>query len=354
MTLRNRATLFSSAFLALSLSATGCTPGEMDDDLTEAEVIGLQLEEDYGGLEETDEAPFFSDQALFDEAGISDMTEVPVTDALETDTAVTDMIGAPDAALYHTTFVWGQIPADLNNDTAYNWSGEIRVNRGAILVRSALRFDGVTDHLIPRDAARPDVVVFDSATRPHRDGLRLLIIDPNPAALEPLIVTYAPNNGAVFEAPMAALLEGPQARVMDDFGNRIVAVAVREPVDTCDYGFLGGRWHKVADGRGRILGRVVNSDGEIVGHMRGIYGRRDNGERVFFAKFINRAGEFRGILHGNYAEGNFMGRWRTRDGDIGGLRGEYIESAPGPRHAGHYLGRWAETRCNIDSITDRP
>ena len=98
---------------------------------------------------------------------------------------------------------------------------------------------------------------------------------------------------------------------------------------------------------------MVNAEGEIVGHMRGIYGRRANGERVFFAKYINRAGEFRGILHGTYADGHFIGRWRTRDGDVGGLRGEYVENLPGPRVGGHYMGRWAETRCNLPMVTDR-
>ena len=353
MTLRSQASLFSSALLALTVGATGCN-GMDSGELTEAEVIAQQLELDDGGLDESDELPMFDQAALYDEAEISDMSEVPYNDQLETDAAITDLIASPDATLYHVTLVWGQMPADLQNDTPYDWSGEIAVNRGGIIIRSALRFDGRTDHLRPRDASRPNVVAFDSETLPHRDGLRLLVVDPTPDAVEPLVLSYIQNaTGERFEAAMTDLVVRPQSRLMDDRGNRIVAVAMRQPDVACEYGFLGGRWHKVAEDRGRILGRVVTADGEIAGHMRGIYGRRDNGDRVFFAKYINRAGEFRGILHGTYAAGLFLGRWRTRDGDVGGLRGEYIETAPDARIGGHFMGRWAETRCNLENVTDR-
>ena len=127
----------------------------------------------------------------------------------------------------------------------------------------------------------------------------------------------------------------------------MVAAAMARPLDLCERGFLRGRWQQVEEGRGRFIGRVLSDDGDSVGHVRGIYGRRESGEQVFFGKFINLQGEFRGIFKGEYGEGRFRGRWLHRSGDHGVLGGAYREgdAADG---AGHFVGRWAETRCNLD------
>jgi ketosteroid isomerase-like protein len=74
---------------------------------------------------------------------------------------------------------------------------------------------------------------------------------------------------------------------------------------------------------GRYAGLVLDSDGEPVGHIRGIYGNRRNGQPVFFGKFINRDGGFRGIVRGTYDERHFDGRWLDRAGDHGVMAGVY-------------------------------
>ena len=61
----------------------------------------------------------------------------------------------------------------------------------------------------------------------------------------------------------------------------------------------------------------MDDEGEPSGHIRGIYGRRENGEQVFFGKFINREGEFKGIFRGEYGDGHFGGRWIHRAGERG-------------------------------------
>jgi hypothetical protein len=81
--------------------------------------------------------------------------------------------------------------------------------------------------------------------------------------------------------------------------------------------------------------------------MRGIYGVRSTGERVFFGKYINLEGKFRGIYAGRYGDGHFAGRWLHRSGDKGALGGLYRETIPGPEVGGHFLGRWAETTCDV-------
>jgi hypothetical protein len=154
-------------------------------------------------------------------------------------------------------------------------------------------------------------------------------------------------TGYSFTVPVAALLDGPVGEQVDASGNRIAATAMARPVDVCENGFIRGRWHKVAEGRGMLIGRVASSDGELKGHMKGLYGVKANGEKVFFGKYINTDGEFRGIFAGHYADGQFRGRWLTAAGERGALGGEYRETIPGPEVGGHFMGRWAELSCNL-------
>jgi hypothetical protein len=328
---------------ALAISVAGC--GAVEDDLqAEIDDIANALEEENGGLDMADEAPLFGDEDLFDRAEEID-TDVVYDDPTERDAEVAVMLERPDAVLYRTTILWGQFPGNPAVPTPRSWTGRFETNRGAILVRRIIRFEEATDHVLPR--TDPRRVDFTSATRPHHDGLSLVLVDPEPGAEEPFVLRYLTPEGEVFMAPVPILVDGPTSEVVDDLGNRIVALALPRPVDGCEHGFLAGRWHKVAEHRGRLVGRVMDADGVRIGHMRGIYGRRRSGEAVFFGKFIDRDGRFRGIFRGRYGEGHFEGRWLTRTGEAGALGGEYRETLPGPEVGGHFLGRWAEHRCDV-------
>jgi hypothetical protein len=125
----------------------------------------------------------------------------------------------------------------------------------------------------------------------------------------------------------------------------MVAIAVARAVDACQHGFMMGRWHRVEEGRGRFVGRVVSADGDLRGHVRGIYGVRESGEQVFFGKYIDRDGRAQGIFAGQYDGGTFTGRWRDRSGDRGTLAGRYRESIPGAETGGHFIARWSERTC---------
>jgi hypothetical protein len=220
------------------------------------------------------------------------------------------------------------------------------VSRGVLLIRRIVAFEDRTDAVERR--TDPRSIDFSSVTRSHVDGLRLTIVDPEPASAEPLVLTYEPADGTAWSRTIDALVEGPQSLELDEFGNRLVAVAMPEPADVCANGFLRGRWHRVRDGRGRLYGHVSDGEGEPVGHMRGIYGRRRNGEQVFFGKFIDRDGRFRGLLRGTYGDGHFRGRWLDRgEPDRGRLAGEYRENRSIRGIGGHFLGRWAETACDM-------
>ncbi len=348
-------------FLAAALLlAWGC--GETST-TAEGGAIADALEQENGGLTMEDEAPAFGDPDAF-----RDVPEYePVDDELADDPAIDEMRERPDAVQVNLIVEWGQIPGNPDNETPRNWSGVFHVNRGAMVVRRVIKFEERTDELL----SRPDRqhVPFTSVTLPHHDGLILTIIDPEPESDEPLVFSYAspfPRSDdpdaptdenattdrptepqTIVRVPVRDLVDGRVELLVDDAGNRMVAAAMARPLDICERGFLRGRWQKVEEGRGRFVGRVMNDDGEPVGHIRGIYGQRESGEQVFFGKFINREGEFRGIFKGEHGDGSFRGRWVHRAGEHGVLGGAYREGDAGSE-AGHFVGRWAETSCNLD------
>ena len=327
---------------ALALAA--CT-GTTDDDGTaaEADEIASAVELENGGLDMNDEAPQFGVPEEFAEAAIE--ADSAVDDAMAADPATVDALAAPGAAVYNTAVVWGQMPPDFRNRNGHEWDGTISINRGAMLVRRRLGFEHATDAVAPRSDRLS--VSFRSMTLPHLDGLLLTIADPDPASADPLTVTYTSTSGIVFSATMAELVDGPQSLAVDG-DNRILATAMREPADPCNHGTLRGRWHRVEDGRGRLIGVVSDAEGEPVGHVRGVYGRRRSGEQVFFGKYINRDGRFQGIFGGHYRDGNFAGRWIVRNTlEHGQLAGMYRETIDGPETGGLFIGRWAETSCNL-------
>jgi hypothetical protein len=119
-------------------------------------------------------------------------------------------------------------------------------------------------------------------------------------------------------------------------------------------GFLRGRWGWApADSVGRFHGTWVSADGgSLVGTMRGHYGLNAQNERVFFGKYIDSTGHFRGFLRGTWEAttegsagtpefreaGTFSGRWiDEHDRDLGDLRGSWQRRGP---HVGVLTGRW--------------
>ena len=327
---------------SMLLAAACATPAD------EADEIAAALEEENGGLDMEDEAPGFG---LPDDFAAADLDDGAVyTDAYAEDTDTIAMLDAPGAVAADVTIVWGQLPPDLApEDYVRDWSGTLRLNRGGLIVRRTIRFEDATDRVRPRtDRAE---VGFDSVTRPHNDGLMLTVVDPDPGA-GPLVLTYERPDGASYDLLLADLLEGPQVRDVGDAGDRIVAVALRRDRDACDHGFGRGRWHALRDHLGRLLGRIFDAAGEPIGHIRGVWGERPDGEQVFFGKYIDDEGRFRGIFGGHYRDGEMVGRWLTRFGEHGRLHGLYRESVPGPRVGGGFVLRWAETSCAADFPVD--
>jgi hypothetical protein len=331
---------FLSTCLLLALPLAACA----QDDFHDEDAIGESVNLVNGGLDMEDEAPMFGEAALFESAELAE--ESDVSDALADDPELVAMGQLPGALRIHTAIQWGQLPVNPAAETVVDWSGTISVNRGAIIVRRVIAFEpALGDSIAPR--VDPRSVSFTSTTLPANDGLRLTIIDPTPQAEEPLTLDYSDDTGSVYSVAVHDLIGAPQSFDIGVEGNRIVAVAMPQLDGDCQYGFLRGRWHRVAPNRGRLLGRVRAADGELLGHMRGIYGQRANGNRVFFGKYIGNDGLFRGIFAGRYQDGHFRGLWMNQGGEVGALGGHYRETIPGPEVGGHFLGRWAESSCNV-------
>jgi hypothetical protein len=341
--MRTRPRAFLSTALLLAASGAACTqPAD------EADEIAAALEQENGGLDMDDEAPAFGLDDDFVAADVDD--SVAYADALAEDTETVAMIDAPGAVAADLAILWGQLPPDLApEDYVRDWSGRLSINRGGLIVRRTVRFEPETDRVLPRTDRTE--VRFTSVTRPHNDGLLLTVVDPDPSA-GPLVLTYERDDGASHELVLADLLEGPLVRDVGDDGDRIVAVALRRDRDPCDHGFGRGRWHALRDHLGRMIGRIFDAAGEPIGHIRGAWGRRESGEQVFFGKYIDAEGRFRGIFGGHYRDGEMVGRWLTRGGEHGRLHGMYRESAPGPRVGGGFVLRWAETSCAADLPVD--
>lgn len=327
---------------AAALALAACTAATPEDE--EADEIASAIEEDSGGLDMNDSEPLFGEPEMFADAAIE--PDTAVADPMASDPETASTLAAPDAALYQAIVLWGQMPPDFHNQDGHEWDGTISINRGAMLVRRTIGFEDATDALEPRTDRRS--VSFLSMTLPLVDGLVLTIADPQPSSADPLVVTYTAASGAVFSATIADLVSGVQSMAVDESGNRIAAAAMPRAIDPCAHGTLRGRWHRVEEGRGRLIGVVSSADGETVGHMLGVYGRRASGEQVFFGKYIASDGTFRGLFAGGYRDGRFLGKWIVRDDpDHGVLAGEYRETIDGPETGGLFVGRWAETSCNL-------
>jgi hypothetical protein len=325
----------ASFFAVAALACTSDGPPTEDE-------IASALELENGGLDTTDEAPMFGDEATFRDASLeADRTG---TDPSVTDPEVIALRERPGVEGRRVLILWGQLPPDRMAEPRV-WDGALALNRGALIVRREVGFDGATDAVLARTVRT--TVAFTSTTRPFVDGLVLEVLDPEPTAATPLVLTYTPRGGGdSLRFALRELADGPIAYDVGANGDQMVATALRvENDDACDHGFMRGRWHQVRPRLGRFLGVISDEDGATIGHVRGIWGARQNGDRVLFAKYIAVDGSFRGIFNGTWGDGAFRGRWIISTGDHGIAAGRYRESAPGDAVGGHFIGRWAETSC---------
>jgi hypothetical protein len=331
--------------LALLLAFPACVDQPGDD--ADTQDISNAIEQPNGGYDTRDEPLRFGAAAEAEFRAAAIEADASFSDKFAIDPDVVDRARRG----FNLIVVWGKLPAEPDAEESRDWTGSLQISRGALVVRNTIGFEDRTDELLPRLSR--DVVSFTSVTQPFVDGLALTVVDAEPSTTNAgLTLTYTPRDSrASFTLQLEQLARGPI--VIDAGGGfKIVAVAHRRQLDPCDRGFMRGRWHAVSPNLGRFLGVVTDEDGVRVGHVRGIYGQRRNGEPVLYGKFINDEGQFRGILSGTYGDGVYRARWIARTGDHGTAHGVYF-AGPTER-AGHFLGRWAETSCTTDAPPPEP
>lgn len=332
--------------LALALLLAGSTVACVDNAApSDPSADPSQVDQPDGGYTTADEAPEFGASDEFAASAIE--ADAPVTDTMAQDPNVVAMNGAPATDGRDVIVVWGRIPGQPDATQGRDWSGQLQISRGAMIVRRTIAFEDATDKLLPRSA--PDIVAFDSYTKPFADGLALRVLDPDPTASAPATITYtsAVDPSISYSFDLAQLAAGP---VVIDAGNgfKIVAIAQHQhDSDGCAGGFMRGRFRAISAGFGVYHGLVLDRLGAPIGHVRGLYGHKSDGTPVLFGKFIDRQGKFLGVLAGTYANGDFRARWKVvGDEDHGVIRGHYFEASGAT--AGHFLARWAQKQCAED------
>lgn len=85
-------------------------------------------------------------------------------------------------------------------------------------------------------------------------------------------------------------------------------------------GVMVGAWIDMERGTGVWTGKWADQGGQIIGHMKGIYGYSETyHQQVFFAKLIDVSGNPKGVINGRFDQGRFRGSWVDEKETIRGI-----------------------------------
>lgn len=327
---------------AASIFAIGCVGQTTPESEDQAESISAALQAENGGMTTANESAAFSDPKF---AQVPDLEALPELEPPDLSNLGNEIMAQPGARVYTIALLWGHLPAarDAQDGDAdpqvIDWTGRVTVDRGAIKLDRALKFDR-RDRIAPR--TDPQVVAFRSHTLPHVDGLFLTVAVP---ALAPTTLHFdtAALKADIDLAQMA--VRGGGVERLGDGRNGLAYIGFQNQRD-CARGLAFGRWNKVRARLGHFRGRVVDARADVIGHVKGIWGHAPKRDaNVFFGKYISKDGEHRGLFGGTYADGQARGVWGTRDPrNAGVLQVWYSDGYEKDDGRGVWLGRWSE-RC---------
>ncbi len=299
----------------------------------------VSLEAENGGYDTEDEAPMFGLESMGQYTADEDADD-PTLSEEEEAIAETD----PEAEVYLLRIVWGNLELNAREEReggeetiVLDWDGTLTLNGGgALVLKRTILFES---HDAIVDETNRKLVEWISHTGPHVDGLLVKVIYlPDPGITEPAI-TFT-TDLVTQTIPIADLDHYNEIVTIDEDGHGVAFTALRIDDDDCPEGFLEGKWHdRPSDRPGGIFrGRVLSETGRLNGHIRGHYGVRE-GEQVFFGKYVNEFGLFRGILEGTYGDGAFEGDWLAAAGTLEGtLDGKYVTGEE--VDSGFFQGFW--------------
>jgi len=323
-----------------------------DDLMTRAE--SENLNDPFGGFNMLDAAPAFGDAELVSTMG----EDVDYHDPFESDGDVTRLRDRERGETM-LAITWGNLHRDEGIDHLTNWDGALRVTPGAIVLKKVIRFEP-TDHIVPR--TQRDLLEWESTTGCCIDGILVRIL------AQPVLTSADGDSSVDSTNTVISFRTGPlqveftldqlpglnRVVTLDD-GNAVAFQAIHVDPDACPQGFMRGIWANHPERQGGFFkGKWETETGRVKGHIKGIYGVNDQGEKVFFGKMITRTGRFVGIVVGRYEanpndesggifHGRIVNRHRDIIGELGGgwQRSEYC-------NGGFFRGRWA-IACAVDT-----
>jgi len=205
------------------------------------------------------------------------------------------------------------------------WDGTMALSQGAVRLLNLIDFERPEDRILPRTI--PNQIRWTSITHGDQDGLRVLLVVPQTEGAPPDTLTF--QAGDYRRVIATADLEGLNEVVDVTDSLQVSLRAVRADPAVSASGFLRGHWGWApGDSVGRFQGLWVRAgDGRLEGVVRGHYGIDARNASVFYGKYIDVAGHFRGFLRGTWAA--------TAEGAVG---------APGFRESGTFSGHWVDEK----------
>ncbi|MCK5127877.1 MAG: hypothetical protein KAR42_16590 [candidate division Zixibacteria bacterium] len=303
--------------------------------------------EDFGSFKPTDESP------NFDDADIAELTteaeEVEVADPAALSPIVTAVENADVPEIYTMRVVWGNLERDSGVTDLTDWSGTLTLSRGAVIVKRTIRFEPGQDYLLPRydslGIIHPEVLNYVSKTSWHFDGLRLNLYIPPSVTDEVVTLTYESENlSMTFNIDE---LEDLDTLISIGFGNAISFQSISYDPTVSTRGSLAGRWGRDDEGNGIFYGKWIGAHGNLMGTLKGEWGTDEEGNQVFAGKYIDINGQFEGLIKGVWAirgvghnaAGHFKGRiYNSELEPIGMLKGHFKRG--NNCKSGYFAGRW--------------
>ncbi len=338
---RSSLTLWLVVLLGFGLMSAGCSLISGSDETADNETLPeapAELNLTFGGYESTDEPVGFGDTKILD--NYTEAMEEDIDDEIAEDPVVVDMLNQPETDVYCLRITWGHL--EQEGDSPLDWSGSARVINGAILVRKAILFDAGDYILRPREDRR--LVEWTSYTYDHLDGVALMILDPETLPADDAVLNeFTFETGPFTRTFTMAELAGIDTLItVDGDGNAIHFVGkLREP-GFCRIGFTRGEWYRRGLDWGEFRGGWIDENGELAGHVQGMWGYDADGRNVLVGKYIDRNGNFLGLLRGTFE----AGATPPREGRQGWMRGHCYDESHQVR--GTFQGRWKEPRGRGD------
>ncbi len=365
-----------SLLLAVFIFGAGCDSGS---DYTagpasaEQEETVIDLDSPTGGFSLSDEEPAFGEADLYTYS----KDEKVYDDEINNDPVMERYRNRNRKGVkrFRLRAIWGRLPSYQDSSSAdcygLDWSGSLTFNRGIVVIEKLIAFEP-GDYITRKDRS---TIEWVSNTCPHVDGIQVRLIAP-PAFADCDSVN---TDSTRIAEPALTISTGPYTKSFTL--EELEALELIEPVDRCcngialnsyirypgcPTGHLLGKWKSIepdtipsdstsSGGTEKILlgyfrGVWLGENGRIGGYLKGAYGQNSSGESVFFGKYIDFKGRFKGLLKGYYEvspvdtfaysppRGIFRGRWFNRNlTPQGSLKGDWVTDTEGN---GFFHGRW--------------